>query len=74
MIDALNDGRSKIAPALGLAMRTRAATKGKEYSVDQWCEIFKFNGGKGVATNEDRLCTDSESVPKSGADLATSCE
>ncbi len=38
VIDALNDGLSKIVPALGLAMRT--ATKGKDYSVDQWCEIL----------------------------------
>ena len=39
VIEVLNDGLSKHAPALGLGMRT--TTKGKDYSVDQWCEFVK---------------------------------
>jgi hypothetical protein len=38
VIEVLNDGLSKHAPALGLGMRT--ATKGRDYSVGQWCEIL----------------------------------
>jgi hypothetical protein len=38
VIEVLNTGLSKEAPALGLDMRT--ATEGKGLSVDQWCEIL----------------------------------
>ena len=38
VIEVLNTGLSKAAPALGLDMRTD--TEGKGYSVDQYCEIL----------------------------------
>jgi hypothetical protein len=38
VMEVLNTGLSKEAPALGLVMRT--ATEGKGYSVDQFCEIL----------------------------------
>ncbi len=38
VIEVLNTGLSKEAPALGLDMRT--ATEGKDYSVDLYCEIL----------------------------------
>jgi len=38
VIEVLNTGLSKVTPALAIGMKT--ATEGKDYSVDQWCEIL----------------------------------
>ena len=38
VIEVLNNGLSKIAPALAIGMKT--ATEGKDFSVERWCEIL----------------------------------
>jgi hypothetical protein len=51
VIEVLNNGLWKTAPALAIGMR--AATEGKDFSVEQWCEILVEKASKRVeATNE----------------------
>ena len=46
VIDVLNNGLSKTAPALAIGMKT--ATEGKDFSVEQWCEILVEKASKRV--------------------------
>jgi hypothetical protein len=50
VIEVLNTGISKVAPALGLDMRTD--TEGKGYSVDQYCEILVDKATKRMETTD----------------------
>jgi hypothetical protein len=50
VIEVLNTGLSKVAPALGLDMRTD--TEGKGYSVDQYCEIMVEKATKRIEATD----------------------
>jgi hypothetical protein len=51
VIEVLNNGLSKIAPALAVGMKT--ATEGKDYSVEQWCEILVEKASKRVEATDE---------------------
>ena len=51
VIEVLNNGLSKIAPALAVGMKT--ATEGKDYSVDQWCEILVEKASKRMEATDE---------------------
>jgi hypothetical protein len=50
VIEVLNTGLSKVAPALGLDMKTD--TEGKGYSVDQYCEIMVEKATKRIEATD----------------------
>jgi hypothetical protein len=53
VIEVLNNGLSKAAPALAIGMKT--ATEGKDFSVDseQWCEILVEKASKRVEAADE---------------------
>ena len=51
VIEVLNNGLSKIAPALAVGMKT--ATEGKDYSVEQWCEILVEKASKRMEATDE---------------------
>ena len=51
VIEVLNNGLSKIAPALAIGMKT--ATECKDLSVEQWCEILVEKASKRVEATEE---------------------